>query len=337
MPADRTAAADLPRVAADAAFVAAEELRGTPHVVVDGARLPGTVLALSHWPDSGTPEALRADTSAAIVDRYLRAGAGGAPVAAITNNHFDEDGLFGIWLLLERPDEGAPARALALAAAEAGDFGTWTDPWAARVAIAAMAMADRRATPFPEVGRALAGAGGRDPAGELYRLLLPRVGPLLDDPERFAILWRREWAVIEEDIARLDAGEAWIEEEPAADVAVVRGARALHPMAVHPRTDRMRILSAPDDGTLVLTHRYETWVEYASRPLAPRVDLAPLAARLAEREGNPGRWTFEGVAPIMPRLFLAADRGAAGPAPSTIAADELVAALVEAVGAAAVR
>ena len=96
----------LPRVAHDAAFVPAEDLGGVPHVVVDGARLPATALSLSHWPDAGTPPGLAADTSAEIVNRYLRAGASGPEVAAVTNNHFDEDGLFGIWMLLDAPRRG---------------------------------------------------------------------------------------------------------------------------------------------------------------------------------------------------------------------------------------
>lgn len=333
--ADRSDALALPRVADGAQFVPAQTLAGTPHVVVDGARLPGTVLALSHWPRSGTPEGLRADTSAAIVDRYLDATAQGEPVAAITNNHFDEDGLFGIWMLLERPGRGSAARALAIAAARAGDFGTWTDPWAARTALAAMAMADRRATPFPEVGRALARAGGGDPAGELYRAILPRTGGLLADPERYRALWRHEWGRIEADIALLDSGAAAIEEEDAADLAIVRGPHALHPMAVHPRTEMMRVLSVTPDGTLVLAHRYETWVEYASRPLAPRIDLAPLARLLDEREERPGHWVFDGVEAITPRLSLHGPGGGpAGPAPSSISAERLVAELVDAVTAA---
>ena len=52
---DQHEAGPLPSVAAGAAFVPAEDLDGAPHVVVDGARLPGTVLSLSHWPDAGTP------------------------------------------------------------------------------------------------------------------------------------------------------------------------------------------------------------------------------------------------------------------------------------------
>lgn len=323
--ADQIDPARLPRVTGDAVFLPADRAAGVPHVVVDGALLPGTVLSLSHWPGSGTPAALAADTSALIVDRYLRAGAAGPEVGAITNNHYDEDGLLGIWMLMERPGEGSPERELAIAAAEAGDFGTWTDPWAARVAIAAMRMAERATTPFPEVGRALARAGGRDPAGDLYLAILPRTGGLLADPERYRFLWSPEWALIEADIALLDAGEAGIEDHPGADVAIVRTPRPLHDMAVHPRTPRMRILTATPDGTLVLRHRYETWVVYASRRLAPRVDLAPLLPRLQALERNPGAWRFDGVEPIRPRLYLGDPQGR--PVPSSLGparlADEL--------------
>jgi hypothetical protein len=300
---------------------------------VDGVPLTGTVLSLSHRPGSGTPEPLRADTSTLIVDRYLAMPAGGDTVAAVTNDHYDADGLLGIWLLLERPPPGSPERALAIAAAEAGDFATWTDPWAPRVAIAAMAMAERPTTPFPEVGRLLARSGGGDPAGGLYRAILPRTGGLLGDPERYRFLWRAEWERVEADIALLDAGEAVIDEDDGADLAILRAPRPLHPMAVHPRTARTRVLTATPDGTLVVAHRYETWVDYASRPLAPRVDLTPLAEDLQQRETMPGHWIFEGVEAITPRLFLAATSGgAAGPAPSSISADRLVGALVDFLG-----
>ena len=53
---------------------------------------------------------------------------------------------------------------------------------------------------------------------------------------------------------------------------------------VHPRADSMRVLTALPDGTLTLRHRYETWVDYASRPLPARVDLAPLLPVLQEME-----------------------------------------------------
>lgn len=328
-PADPIDARSLPRVAADARFVPLEQLHGAPHIVVDGVPLPGTVLSLSHRPGGGTPDGLRHDTSALIVDRYLEAGAAGEEIDAVTNDHYDEDGLFGIWLLLEQPAAGSPERALAIAAGEAGDFSTWTDPWAPRVAIASMAMAERHMTPFPEVGRIHARAAGGDPAGLLYQAILPRTGGLLADPERYRLLWKGEWARVEADMALLDAGDAVIHEEERADLAIVRTPRPLHPMALYPRTPRTRVLTATPDGRLVLAHRYETWVEYVSRPLAPRVDLTPLAAELQSRETLPGRWLFDGVQVIMPRLYLEAGLGSdPGPAPSSIAPEEFVDALV---------
>jgi len=84
-------------------------------------------------------------------------------------------------------------------------------------------------------------------------------------------------------------------------------------MAVHPRADSMRVLTALPDGTLTLRHRYETWVDYASRPLPARVDLAPLLPVLQELERAPGTWRFDGVEPIRPRLYLSDARGRASP------------------------
>ena len=325
---------ELPRIAEDARFVRPERAAGAPHVVVDGPRMEGTVLALSHWRGSGTPLELAADTSAAIADRYLDAEATGPEVHALTNNHFDEDGLFAIWMLLARPGRDDRARRLAVAAAEAGDFGTWTDPAAARCALAAMAMAEPATTPLPAARAAVAAADGHDPAGALYEAVLPEVGRLLDDPDRFRPLWERRWAAVEADLALLDAGEGTIEEAPEADVAIVRGPRPLVPMAVHPRTERMRVLTATDDGLLVLRHRYETWVDFVSRPLAPRVDLAPLLPRLQAIEDRPVTWRFEGVEPITPRLFPVGPDGRV--ARSGIAAERLVeelAAVLQAAGA----
>ena len=100
-----------------------------------------------------------------------------------------------------------------------------------------------------------------------------------------------------------------MEDHPGADLAIVRAPRPLHDMAVHPRTERTRILTALPDGTLTVRHRYETWVDYASRPLAPRVNLAPLLPLLQQSERRPGVWRFDGVEPIRPRLYLADGRG----------------------------
>ena len=81
-------------------FIAYDAAATVPNIVVDGAAAPGTVLTLSHWPKSGTPAALRADTSAEIVFNYLDTPSVHVDVDAVSNNHFDEDGLIGIFTLV---------------------------------------------------------------------------------------------------------------------------------------------------------------------------------------------------------------------------------------------
>ena len=51
-------------------------------------------------------------------------------------------------------------------------------------------------------------------------------------------------------------------------------------------------------------YRYESWVQLASRRPPARVDLAPLAAELNQQETAGGRWIFEGVDKITPKLRL---------------------------------
>ena len=52
-------------------FIGIDELGERPHVVVDGAPRPGTVLALTHWPTTPTPRRLWHDLSAEIAFAYL--------------------------------------------------------------------------------------------------------------------------------------------------------------------------------------------------------------------------------------------------------------------------
>ncbi len=51
------------------------------------------------------------------------------------------------------------------------------------------------------------------------------------------------------------------------------------------------------------TYRYESWVEYQSKPAPlPRIDLDKLAEQLSALETNKAVWKFEGVKEIIPSL-----------------------------------
>jgi hypothetical protein len=87
------------------------------------------------------------------------------------------------------------------------------------------------------------------------------------------------------------------------------------------------VLTALPGGSYELRYRYETWVQFASRKVMPRVDLAPLLPRLQELEKEDAQWTFDGLAAVTPALRPLGPDGQ--PAPSSLSletlTDELVA------------
>ena len=76
-----------------------------------------------------------------------------------------------------------------------------------------------------------------------------------------------------------------------------------HPFALHSRTKCTRLLI--EHGQHVeFQYRYESWVQLASRRPPLRVDLKELARELNLEETSGGRWVFDGVERITPRLHL---------------------------------
>src|SRR5262249_1709016 len=117
----------------------------------------------------------------------------------------------------------------------------------------------------------------------------------------------------------IESGIITIDERPDLDLAIVRlpddldsrrvhrfaqpRLAACHPFALHNRTACARLLVL--QGRHVdLQYRYESWVQMASRRPAPRVDLSQLADELNREEAAGGRWVFDGVDRITPRLHL---------------------------------
>jgi hypothetical protein len=270
-----------------------------PNVIVDGAGNQQTVLTLSHWPRSGTPTELKADTSTEIVFKYLDSPSFHVEAEAVSNNHFDEDGLIGIFALLQ-PGLAQRHRELLIDAAQAGDFGVFRRRHAARIAFVLSAYADPELSPLP--GDVFARPYG-DLAGELYVQLLEVLPTLLTDVDDYRKLWEPEDARLTATEAQIEAGGITIEERPGLDLAIVRIADPAepHPFALHSRTLSSRLLLVQGER-VELQYRYEGWVQLASRRPAARVDLAPLALGLNREETAGARWTFDRVDQITPRL-----------------------------------
>ena len=130
-------------------FVPYDQISSQPNVIVDGAATKQTVLTLSHWPKSGTPIELRGDTSAEIVFNYLEQPRVHVDADVVSNNHFDEDGLIGIFSMVE-PSTASRHRNLLVDAATAGDFGVYATRDAARMAMTLSAYAERETSPLPK-------------------------------------------------------------------------------------------------------------------------------------------------------------------------------------------
>jgi hypothetical protein len=272
-----------------------------PNVIVDGAANERTILTLSHWPKSGTPPALKADTSTEIVFNYLEAPSFHVDADVVSNNHFDEDGLIGIFALL-RPEAAQRHRDLLIDAAQAGDFGVFRQRQAARIAFVLAAYADAELSPLPADVFARPYA---DVAGELYVQVLEVLPALLTNVDDYRKLWEREDARLTATESLIEAGGITIEERPGLDLAIVRIAEPAepHPFALHSRTASSRLLLV-QGHRVELQYRYEGWVQLASRRTAARVDLAPLARELNGDETAGARWAFDRVDQITPRLRL---------------------------------
>jgi hypothetical protein len=291
------------------------ELGDTPNLIVDGAPLESTRLTLSHWPNNATPDALKRDTSTEICFAYLDQAEFHVEVPAVSNNHFDEDGLFSM-LAVTRPELALAHRDLLVDASRAGDFGRFATRDAARLAFAIETCADPATSPLE---REVFNACQARRVAPLYRAMLDYLPRLLDDLDAARELWQAQDIQLDTGLEIIDSGRASIYEVDTADLAVIdlpvglpaqRARRYLeaefavvHPFAIHANTGCSRLLRR-QGKRYELQFRYEGWVQLATHRPALRVSLADLADELNRVETAPGTWIGEAVTEVAPRLYL---------------------------------
>jgi len=272
-----------------------------PNVIVDGAPNAQTMLTLSHWPKSPTPPELKDDLSAQIVFRYLDHPGFRVAAEAVSNNHFDEDGLISLYSMINQ-EKAYFFRELLIDVAAAGDFGTYRFPEAARIAFTIAAYADPERSPL---AKEIFQQSYPETTAALYREMLPLLPEIVANPEKFRGFWKPDEEDLQSSEEAIRAGAIRIEEFPLIDLAIVIVPREIdvcHPFALHNSTDLFRILIMKGQS-YEFRYRYESWVQYVSRPVMQRIDLTPLASQLSNEEKN-GAWAFDGVDEITPRLFL---------------------------------
>jgi hypothetical protein len=289
------------------------DLGGRANVVVDGSPTDGTVLTLTHWPGYPPPEGLGRDLSAQMAFAYQTSGVDlHSPATLVSNNHFDQDGLVSIFALA-RPEAALTRRALLEDVAGAGDFGCFTSRTAARISMALAAFADDQRSPLALMDDYPARTG------QLYSELLGLLPDMCDHIDTYQDLWGEEDAALTESERLIASGQVKIIEYPEVDLAVVdvpdrvhlsgghlfahQWAEGVHPMAIHNATGCYALL-VRQGHCYQFRYRYESWVQYRSRPVPARRDLSGLAAELTALEPSGAEWAYEGSGSLTPTLRL---------------------------------
>lgn len=279
-----------------------------PHLSVDGMTPSGP--NLSHWPGNRTPPRWKADLSTGIALRYAR-----APLAErdefvgaaelVVNDHYDTDG-FGSLLAVLQPELAFAREELLLAAAATGDYGTW-QTWRA---FAVDRIVARLAAPESPVRAVFTGIEDADELSlRRYAWLLEHATAVLDRPGQFAMLYRDEMAVVQEQIARGLDGAVERRRFAELGLAVLATRGACHRMTLNTLAGAFRVLHVQHDadGVRFRFHdRTETWFELVSVPTLPRRDLRPLARALAELEPEHDGASWQADAPNdpIPELYF---------------------------------
>jgi hypothetical protein len=223
---------------------------------------------------------------------------------AATNTHFDTDGLVGVWCALN-PGEALKRERLLVQIAQASDFAEFEDWDAWRIRSVLDAYSDSETSPLP---KEVFEGSYADQCGRLYSALLELLPEIMNSPAKFEKHWITPEARLRQAEDWIKSGKVGLREDSDLDLAVFDlpdgiTEDMLPAEARHRATKRMAILLR-GPKRFVFYYRYETWVQFVSRPFRPRVDLRPLAKLMTEREGGQARWESPEPGDLAPSLLL---------------------------------
>lgn len=281
-----------------------ESMKGVAKLSVDG--LVPQSYHLSHWKGNQTPTPLKADTSTEIALRYIS-----HPnpkllfpqVNIITNNHFDTDGLLAVWTLLN-PKKAVPMAGRLIAAAEAGDFSSFSSEEGVQMHLLIDALSSSEQSPlFPE----MSGYAGPKEAF-LYKTLLPMLPDLFRKKDDYLSLWRKPYEEILQSMALFEKGVIGVEEHESERLSVIIDERRPAKQAIDHHCEGNLFLVIEDrerqEGGFGydLEYRYYAWADTVTRPPIAPIPMGALADALNKEEllrsdlPGEGQWMTENYA-----------------------------------------
>ncbi|GAB3571787.1 hypothetical protein GCM10027345_01570 [Hymenobacter daeguensis] len=284
------------------------QLRQQPTIIVDSVGL-GAVLTLAHWRAAPTPGHLRDDTSAGSALRALRhPETPGLEARAVTANHFDIDGFIGVWSLLN-PALALQHEELLRRVAVLGDFREidWASPLAdTALKLVCWLNAEEKARFYEPFGAPIRRRREDEASAGKFDWFLPRFAEVLQDPEAGRAAWQPEYERVKGAVSQLQGPLTTFQRHPETGLAVIKTPAPVPYYALFgPTAGCDVVLSQYDGNRYELEYKYTTWIDLESRSTLPRLNLAPLVARLNELETSGQRWAADGITDTGPLLRLA--------------------------------
>ncbi|RDV16004.1 hypothetical protein DXT99_06420 [Pontibacter diazotrophicus] len=290
-------------------FIPFSEVKIKKAIVVDSTHANGVML--SHWKGAPTPAAVQDDTSAAIVLHALRQNMPALDLPFVSANHFDIDGFVGVWALLN-PERALEHEELLRQMAVIGDFRELdlNHPLAGEaLKLVCWINAKERELFYKPFAADEAEEKEAAQCVQKFRYFLREFDRVLQDPDWERGAWEDEVGSVLLGYRDMYKSDTKITRHPEIGLIIIQTPHPVHYYALFSRTQGFdMVLACYDQNKYELEYKYTTWVDIASRPTLPRLNMAPLAERLNQLETFGRRWTHEAITDTGPLLRLDGDK-----------------------------
>lgn len=271
-------------------------------IVVDGQL--ADAFPLSHWRGSNIHSHLADDTSAAIVLNAIQQQISQLDLPQVTANHYDIDGLVGVWSLLHQ-EEAVKLDELLRHIALIADFREYepNNPFSDQALKIVLTLnrieKEKFYPPFGQKQEA-------ESCVLKFKFFIPLFSEILFNIHAFEDIWKNDF---EEIIAGVNITKK-------VTVNHVQNIRLTilelpKPLPYYSFTwsaqNSDMILTVYPENTYELAYRYTTWVDAAKRKVFPRMHLEPLIEQLNKEEASNHSWNGEDILDTGPILRLGND------------------------------
>jgi len=281
----------------DKTFLPFHQIGDQEVVVVDGLHPQKTVL--SHWKGANVHKSIAADSSGEIVLNAIEQGFPGIEAAYVSATHFDIDGFVGVFALFN-PELAMHYRHALAEMARIGDFREF-DPerkesdfglklccWMNKVEHL------RFYRPFEEKDEIKACV----PKFDYFLDVFPELIQNIDD---HTADWSKEYKQVMTGLSKLRKSEV----ENDLGLMIKWADAPIHYYALFSKTEGYDIvLTIYPEQRYELEYKYTSWIDLASRPSLPRIDLRPLADQLNGLEKSDKIWQVDRITDTGPILRL---------------------------------